>query len=519
MMARQVLSVRPEFSPLSIVRALWRRKWLILALSLVGSAATVAGVHGLRPVYQAEAVILVESQAIPEHFVAATVQTALEARLDALKQQVLSRDLLWGLVETLGLYREERRKLTKEEVLEIMRRDISIRLERGWSARGPGAFRVEYRAPKPEIAAEVANRVGMFFINENVRQRTVEADGTSEFLNGQLAAAEKRLREQETKLKEFKLAHNGELPQQEAALLAAMNQSRTELLGIQDSLSRAQQNKLILESSLAYAVSSLRELQESVRRQTERSASTPAEVRVPGLPATPTELERAQSQLRSLRDRYHDSHPEVQQMTLEVKRLEREASLQAARAPQSAPGSGGTNAAAELAAIRAQEDALRAANTRIQELRSQISAVAGDIRVLESRRQRILDETADSQTRIRNIPIHEQELAALTRDYETCKTNYDSLLNKKLAADIAADMERREKSQRFVMLDPARVPQRPVRPRRTLLTAAGTMFSFLAAAALGFLLELRKGALLGEWELPADTFVLGRIPRMEIESL
>src|SRR5689334_21301479 len=159
------MSRNPRFSPLSVTRALWKKKWFIVVLWLMGSGATVAVVASMAPVYMANAVVLVESQKIPENFVAATVQTALEAQLDTLKQQVLSRDRLWGLIQEFGLYGQERGRLIKEEVVQLMRRDINITLSRGWSTRGPGAFQVEYEARKPEVAAEVANRIGMFFIN------------------------------------------------------------------------------------------------------------------------------------------------------------------------------------------------------------------------------------------------------------------------------------------------------------------------------------------------------------------
>jgi len=91
-------------TPRSILRALWKRRFLVATLWVAGSSATVAVVANLHPIYSAEALILVESQKIPENFVAATVQTALEARLDQLKQQVLSRERLWSLIEEFDLY-------------------------------------------------------------------------------------------------------------------------------------------------------------------------------------------------------------------------------------------------------------------------------------------------------------------------------------------------------------------------------------------------------------------------------
>ena len=512
------LGIRPEFSPLSIVRALWKHKWLIAALSIAGSAATVIVVSRMQLIYQAEAVILVQSQKIPESFVAATVQTALEARLDALKQQVLSRERLWSLIEELKLYGEERTRLTKDEVIGLMRDDIDITLERGWSARGPGAFLVAYQAPNPAIAAEVVNRISAFFINENIRQRTDEAEGASEFLNGQLAEAEKLLRVQENRLKEFKLTYNGELPQQESALLAEMNQGRTELLGIQDALARAQQNKLIIQSSLDYAEANVRELKASARRPSRSPA--PADAGLPAQPAPPSELERARSQLRLLRARYNDTHPEVQRMAAEVQRLEREEAELAAAAPRPVSGAAqgaGNAAGTDIAPTAADQETLRAANTRVQELRSQLLIADRDIQDLVDRRRRVLADIDEVQKRLANIPVHEQQLAGITRDYDTSKANYDSLLAKKLAADVATNMERWQKSQKFEMLDPVRPPEKPIRPRRALLISAGTLLSLAGSLILAFVLELRKGVLLGEWELPPGTAIVARIPRMNIE--
>ncbi len=41
------------------------------------------------------------------------------------------------------------------------------------------------------------------------------------------------------------------------------------------------------------------------------------------------------------------------------------------------------------------------------------------------------------------------------------------------------------------------------------------LFSLLAGAAVAFLLQLKANQLLGEWELPANTPILGRIPRLQ----
>jgi succinoglycan biosynthesis transport protein ExoP len=513
-------TMQTGLNPRSVLRALWKRKFVIVLLWVAGSAATIAIVASLRSIYSAEALVLVQSQKIPENFVAATVQTALEARLDELKQQVLSHQRLWDLIEKFNLYPKLRRTRTREEVLQAMRKDISIKLEKGWSASQPGAFRVAYETYAPETAAEVANRIGHFFIDENLRQRAVEAEGTSRFLDSQLAESNKNLQSQEARLKDFKEAYIGELPQQEGALLAALSQDKVELMGLQDSLARAQQNKLVLESSLAVAQDNLKRQQALARQQLAQEAAAQTETGAPAPAPTPqqTELQRAQAQLRTLRLRYEDKHPEVQRMLREVARLEeQEKAIQAAQAVEAAASPASAPAKVSAAGVLRKQP-IPVDDPSIHSLLAQIALAARETEALEARRQRIIQDANDIQSRLPRLPIREQQLAAITRDYDTSRKNYQSLLDKKLAADVAADMERWQKAERFVMLDPARAPEKPVRPKRVVLGAAGSFLSLLLAGGLAFLLELKKNVLLGEWELPAGTAIIGRLPRMQMEK-
>ena len=101
-----------KFLPLSIARTIWKRKGLVLGSWLVLSAAVIVIVAGLPAVYQAQALILVDSQKIPDNFVSSTVNSDLQDRITAISQQILS-------------------SLFEEEILEKMRKDIGIKLEPG----------------------------------------------------------------------------------------------------------------------------------------------------------------------------------------------------------------------------------------------------------------------------------------------------------------------------------------------------------------------------------------------------
>ena len=85
------------------------------------------------------------------------------------------------------------------------------------------------------------------------------------------------------------------------------------------------------------------------------------------------------------------------------------------------------------------------------------------------------------------VPIFEQKTAGITRDYDTLRTRYTSLLDKKLSADTASAMETRQKSERFVILSPAQVPEKPYSPNRPLLLLGGLMVGLVTGigAAMG----------------------------------
>jgi uncharacterized protein involved in exopolysaccharide biosynthesis len=103
-------------------------------------------------------------------------------------------------------------------------------------------------------------------------------------------------------------------------------------------------------------------------------------------------------------------------------------------------------------------------------------------------------------------------MAELKRNYDESASNYNSLLQKQLAAGMATEMERSQKSESFTIIDPARTPQMPEKPKRLIIGLAGSVVGLLIGLATGFGLEFRQGKLLGEWELPEGTIVLGRIP-------
>ncbi len=509
---------QPAFSPLSIVRAVWKRKVPILAIWFVLLALTFAVVSRLPAVYMSEAVILVDSQKIPEKFVEATVASDLEDRIAAIREQLLSSGALKKIIDDFGLYQKQRANHFEEEILEMMRNDISITLQPvSGNNKRPGAFRIGYQGPDPVLVTRVANRLTDLYVDQNLRTREGQAEGTSDFLDGQLREAKTRLDDLESSVSAYKLRFNGELPEQQQSLQGTLARLQVELEANRDAINRTQQNKVILSSNLNALEASL----VSQRRALEPAAGGFAQSETVAPQAGPTprrSSELLQDQLDRLRTRYNDGHPDVIRLRDELEKV-RHAEEQAAGAAPSTPASAGT-AVPRVRRPAPVVDSAETARTREQVagLRAQLTVTDKELEERNAQQRRILSDIANYQSRIERLPVREQQMSQLTRDYEMSKENYKSLMDKKMAAGMALDMERRQKSERFTVLDRAKVPEKPIKPKRPMLYGGGAGASLVVALLLGFVMELRKNVFLGEWELPPDTTILARLPYIEVSA-
>src|SRR5271157_1922398 len=154
-------SGHPAFSRLSILRTIGKRKLRIAFAWILFAGIGGAVVHMLPSVYLAEAVVLIDTQKIPEKFVSATVASDLEDRIAGIRQTLLSGDELKKIIDELGLYREARKTQFEEEILDTMRKDISITLEAvgSGSNKHTADFRIGFQGSDPVLVMKVANRL------------------------------------------------------------------------------------------------------------------------------------------------------------------------------------------------------------------------------------------------------------------------------------------------------------------------------------------------------------------------
>jgi len=422
---------------------LHRKWWLIISVFVVWAVMTVAG-WTMPSEYDSDALILIQRQQLDPSVVKPNVQIDLQQRLDTMTQQVLSRSNLSKIIEKYNLYPKQRRKGANDELVDAMRKDIKIELVAPGQANRKGVpdltgFTVSFTGPSATIAQQVTQDLVGLFITENINTTTEINKQATDFLQTQLDQASKDLADQEARLRQFKDRHLGELPEQLQANLQILTGLQGRLQQASDALSHAQQQELYLQSLLTqYGTMS-------------DSGNVPGS----GTTAIEQRLTTMRAELAAMREKYTDKHPDVIHLEHDIAATE---ALKKQMSQEQAAGSGTTDTQglASLAQVKSQ---LKANELEIANRKKDVKDIEGQI--------------ASYQSRLNQTPVSEQELANIQRDHEQSLANYNSLLSKKQAADLASNLVNRQQGDQLQLVDPASLPDKASSPNRLKFSLAG----------------------------------------------
>ena len=412
-----------------------RKKWLALGIFVLSLSVAIILCIALPRSYRSSTLILVEDQKIPENYVKGIVGSNVEERLTMIQQQVMSRTLLSGVIEEFKLYQSEARKEGIESVVELIRKGIKVEMfgTQGGNGRGSiEAFKISFAHENPLVAMKVTAKVASQFIEQNLKVREQLVEGASEFIEQELNLAKTRLESQEQAISAFKSKYMGELPGQTEANLRALDRLQSDRTAISEGLGRLNDRLGMVDKAM---------------KEYETTGATS-----PGLPASQgrggdpvvIRLKELERNLATLTAEYKDNYPDIISTKLEIEKVK----AQLAGNPHVGEG--------ELKATPI--------DPYLRELHKQRDEIKSDISSLKERHVRLTSQMKDFEGRVERSPAREQELMILLRDYENLGENYRSLLDKKLNARVAENLEKRQKGEQFRIIDPANLPEKPEKP-------------------------------------------------------
>jgi uncharacterized protein involved in exopolysaccharide biosynthesis len=486
-----------------------RRRALILAVCTGLLAANAALAFLLPAVYRSTATILIEEQEIPPDLVRSAIATYADQRIETIKQQVLSRATLWRIVEQYDLYKKLRKRSPTEEVLERFTKDIQIDVlnvkvidKRTQNpTQATIAFTLAYDGETPELAQKVANELTSLFLAENLKSRERHAQETTAFLKREAENLDRHIQELEVKLAAVKHRADGALPELVQLNMQLLTQAERELIDADRDVRSLRERKTYLEGELAQlkpytpiiTASGDRLLDTGERLKALRAQY--ASVSAYMLPDHPDfiklkqeiesleketggiderdelskRLQAERATLADLRERMNDSHPDVIRVQEVVASLERE--LQAAALRPALP------------------PAVKPENPAYINIQSQLASTKESLEAIEQARADLKRRKAEYTKRLESTPTIEPDYMDLLRDRENSMRKHMEITSRLMEAQVSAELEVQRKGERFSLINPPELPEKPDRPNRLAILLLGAFLSVGGGIGTGVVVE------------------------------
>jgi polysaccharide chain length determinant protein (PEP-CTERM system associated) len=421
-----------DFDISKVLNTLNRQKGLIVSVFVVVASLAVYLATVLPNVYQSNALILVTPQRVPTSFVASTVTIDLSERMQSITQEIMSRTQLEKIVQEFNLYQKV---VALEDRINVLRKSIKI------ESRRNNVFQLSFESEDPAKARQVTSRLGSLFIEQNLNAREQQAQGTKSFINAETERLRKELEEQEAVVTKYKAAHGYELPDQLDTNLRSLEQLRRGLEANNQRVAALQERKGLLQKQTVEA--------DLLKTDTLTPPLTNTALAVP----QSVQLEMKKKELDSLLQRYSNKHPDVIRAKKEIQALENDSS-------EPTPGQPNSTKSSTISPVK-------------RVLLTQITDIDSEMKALHMQSEGIRSQISVLQARVDTTPVRALELSKISRGYDITLRKYQDLLAKSLESELSENMEKKQKSEQFQILDPANFPVKPARPNRLVIILMG----------------------------------------------
>jgi polysaccharide chain length determinant protein (PEP-CTERM system associated) len=359
-----------------------------------------------------------------------------------------------------------------------MKRDIKVDVQDDRDRRDRESrsliFTMGYASTDPAVAVRVTNTLATLLAEENRRLRQQQAAGATEFFDTQLRDLRQRLSIQEQKVTAYKEQHLGELPEQREVNVRTLERLQQQLQMAHENNRRAVERRQMITRSL-----------NDLDLASSMGGGAPGATGMPGESAA-ARLANLRNELAALQTTYSDKYPDVIQIKEQIRIMERRVSEDEKKLAAAANRPAGSTPAGSR---QSRDLRMAVQNPYVLSLMQQLDQANVEAKASADEITNLNRQLTVYQGRLEQTPKREQELALITRDYESTREMFRSLLAKRGEADVAADMEQRQKGETFRVIEPATLPERPTGPNRVRLLLVGIAVALGAAGVAVVLAE------------------------------
>jgi polysaccharide chain length determinant protein (PEP-CTERM system associated) len=427
-----------------------RRKWYIIAPIFLLIVISIVVAFLSPRIYQSSATIQVDQPTIINPLVKGIAFTPEEAvPLSSLQVKLLSQTQIEKVIKTLQLDKGfENNPRRSEKLVSDIRLDLEVK------PIGQNILQVSFQGRDPQTVFQVIDTLISNFIKNNMQAQQEDTNGALSFFQGQVNDFRVQMENAEAALRAYKEKHLIDLPGNINNNLQQLSTAQTNLLATNLEL---QQAKLRYES-----------LKKQLAGHKEIVVSETTQEPNPLVMNLRQKIAELEIQLTTLRGQYTDKHPKIIEIRDEIiqtqKKLEQESEKTVSR---------------QVSSI----------NPIYQNLVQQIEEAQIKIETLTAAKRDLEQTVQRLQVSAGNIPLEEQELARLTRNATAYTNLYNLNLNKLAEAQASSKLEAQEKTVRYILLDPPRLPIKPIKPKPIKIIFLGCIMGMLIGLGTGLGME------------------------------
>ncbi len=486
---QQAATLKPD----QILEIIIRRRWWILIPVCIALTAGFFYTLSAPKTYMASTTILIQPQKVPTDYVQSIVTADPQQRINTISQQILSRTNLENIIKQFNLF-QDAKNMYPEDKINSMRERVVV-TQKSSRYQSTEAFAISFTGANPEIVMKVANTLAGFFMDENLKAREIQAIGTSDFLESELEKIKIKLEDREKEIAAYRAKHMGGLPGELETNLRTLDRLQLQYSDELNTLRDTQNDIALLKTQ----ISRLKEM-EKTGREALQSDGTIAQI--PVLSPLKQKYELDKRQLDEFLVKYTAQHPEVIKLKKSVADLKKKVEKE-----ESEEGNQSTF----------NTNALSSNNTVLFQHEFTLRRMENEINNLKANIQKIKETMQVYQKKVEDTPKREQELQSIQRDYNNIKASYNSLLARGLEAELAVNMEKKQKGEQFRILDYARLPEKPISPDVRMLFMLSLVIGFGSGGGAIFLLEFLNPTLRRDEQIETEIGlpILASIPPLE----
>jgi succinoglycan biosynthesis transport protein ExoP len=455
-------------------------------------ALVIAIAFKLPSYYTTSFTIYIQPQQIKTNLLNQQGRDQQSEQFDALIKELVSRPRLLSIIQRFNLYPDLVGLKGQEKALKRFRNAYTIENVASILGHNPNTsptFRVTFSHQDPSKTLQVTEELQNLFIEESLVSQAGETRGTEEFFSSQLRMVQKKLEEIESKRQEYVRVNENRLPERR-------EQAISEQRSLQSKLASNTQLVMANEARIRYLQ---QELAMTIRDPS--TSSTVQNTIKDGGIDPGANLQQLKQALVAIQGRYSEKHPDVINLKERIRLLEQ--SSDGKKTP-SVPAAGTFENTREARMLRREISELEVQSNA---LKIENEAITKQIEVLDKE--------------IKSIPMKEQTLIQIERDYATQKSIYDKLMVDREQASFQASLIKSQKGSRFRIIEAPAKPQEPAGPPREIIAIAGVLAGILVFLVIPFSMFYFNSAFKfrKEVERTLDLPVLGVLPPLNTPGI